>query len=120
MRRISMIFLATSLLVGLGVAGAKAGREHGGVQGARRWEVPFEDDEDLEWAAGAVVVDGRLELSRVRALGPSVEGGGFTAVAPSPDGRLFLGTHGAILNVYDPAAGTFISLGKPVPSECPT
>lgn len=109
---------AVLFVLALGVSAALA--QHGGTIESRRWDVSFEDDADLVWSQGSVVLDGRLQLSRVRGLGPALEGDGFTSIAPSPDGRLYLGTHGAILNVYDPATDSFASLGKPVPDECPT
>jgi hypothetical protein len=120
MRRIPIIVASVCLVVSLGVAAAAVGRDGGDLLAARRWVSNLDADSDLVWAEGSVVVDGRLQLSQVRALGPAVEGGGLTSVAASPDGRLYLGTHGAILNVYDPATGIIENLGKPVPSECPT
>jgi hypothetical protein len=118
MNRARIIIPAALLVLALGAVSVLAQR--GSAVDARRWDVGFDDDAGLVWAEGSVVLDGRLELSRARALGPAVEGDGFTSIALSPDGRLFLGTHGAILNVYDPATGSFTSLGKPVPGECPT
>jgi hypothetical protein len=114
------VIIPAALLV-LAVGAVTVLAQRGGVEvSARRWDVSFEDDAELVWADGSVVVDGRLRLSHVRALGPAVEGDGFTSIALSPEGRVFLGTHGAILNVYEPATGSMTSLGKPVPDECPT
>ncbi|MBN1956369.1 MAG: hypothetical protein JW900_15165 [Anaerolineae bacterium] len=82
------------------------------------WSDTFADDLGLSWMDRSGVMDGQVVLSQLRGLGESVEGGDVLALTVGPDGKVYLGTDGAYLNVYDPATGVVSSLGAPVPGEC--
>ena len=83
-----------------------------------RWSDSFEDDIGLTWMERAVAIDGEVVLSQTTALGYAVEGGSVLAMAVGSNGKIYLGTSGAYLNVYDPSTGSMTSLGAPVPDEC--
>lgn len=82
------------------------------------WSDSFEDDTGLTWMENAVTLDGDVSLSQIAALGVVEEGGDVLAITEAASGKIYLGTEGAYLNVYDPVAGTITSLGAPVPEEC--
>ncbi len=82
------------------------------------WSDSFEDDAGLTWMENAVVIDDDVRLSQIAALGVVEEGGDILAITEAASGKIYLGTAGAYLNVYDPVAGTITSLGAPVPEEC--
>ncbi len=83
-----------------------------------RWSDTFEDDSGFTWMDSAAVIDGDVVLSQIAALGYAAQGGSVLAMTVSSNGKVYLGTSGAYLNVYDPSTGTMTSLGAPVPDEC--
>lgn len=82
------------------------------------WSDSFKDDAGVVWMENASVREGGIGLSEISALGFPEEGGAVLAMTEASNGRIYLGTDGAYLNVYDPGAGTIVSLGAPVPDEC--
>jgi hypothetical protein len=82
------------------------------------WSDSFKDDTGMTWMENAAVLDGDVRLSQIAGLGLAEEGGDILAMTEASDGRVFLGTDGAYLDVYDPGSGAIASLGAPVPEEC--
>jgi hypothetical protein len=82
------------------------------------WSDSFDDDGGLAWLENTAVVNGNLELSQVEplALVPSQEE--VLTITGGPGGKIYLGTSGARLRVYDPATKNLDDLGEPVPDEC--
>lgn len=97
---------------------APRGTIHGPVNTDTSWMDTFEDEVGLTSMLDTALLDGDVRLSRIQALGHAPEGGAILAMTEASSGKIYLGTSGAYLNVYDPVAGTLTSLGAPVPDEC--
>ena len=82
------------------------------------WSDSFQDDSGLTWMENATVLGDDVRLSQITALGAVEEGGDILAMTETANGKIYLGTDGAYLNVYDAGSGTMTSLGAPVPEEC--
>jgi hypothetical protein len=97
---------------------APEGMSVGPMMAATKWSDTFGDDIGLTSTYNTVAVDGEVVLSQIENLGSVSQGGSILALAVGGDGRIYLGTSGAYLNVYNPATGTMTGLGAPVPDEC--
>lgn len=87
-----------------------------GIAGA--WVDPMMEDDGFTWMHRVKLLGGDLSLSQMAALGSAPQGGSILAMTGGPDGKIYLGTDGAFLSVFDPTTGGFADLGMPVPDEC--
>jgi hypothetical protein len=90
----------------------------GPVNGPAVWSDTFGDSFGLNQVYHATVGDGAVRLGLITPLGGVPTGGEILAMAQGSDGKLYLGTAGAHLNVYDPLTDVMSYLGAPVPTEC--
>lgn len=88
------------------------------IRGSASWYDTFADDVGFSYMYNTVTLDSDLKLTQIEALSWVAQGGGILASASGSDGKLYLGTSGAYLNVYDPGTGSMTGLGAPVPDEC--
>lgn len=80
------------------------------------WHDAMDDTFGMSTMSDTTTVRGEITLTQLvknadiwSAVSAMVEGG---------DGKVYLGTSGARLKVYDPATGTVEDKGAPVPGEC--
>jgi hypothetical protein len=80
------------------------------------WHDPMDDTFGMSAVNGTTTLGGEIVLTQLvkradiwSAVSAMVEGG---------DGKVYLGTSGARLKVYDPATGSVEDKGAPVPGEC--
>jgi hypothetical protein len=124
------LLIAICLLIGsAGFATAQAPRfqegqdtsalqAEGPITSTASWKDTFEDDFGLASALNSTTTGGDLLLSQVVPVGFTTSKSDILAMTEIADGRVYLGTSGASLDVYNPATRKFTYLGYPVPSEC--
>ncbi len=117
MRRRFCLLVGVLLLVSVG-AGVRALGPDEPVLAPYRWSDTLTDETGLSWLENSLQRNGEVTLSNRSGLGDAVQGGEILALTIGPDGRVYMGTDGAYLNVYDPVTGIIEGLGAPVPSEC--
>jgi hypothetical protein len=82
------------------------------------WSDAFHNDMGFTWMDAVAVVSEDVVLSQILPLGSASRGEDVWALTAGSDGKIYLGTSGAFLSVYDPASGSIAGLGAPVPDEC--
>ena len=90
-----------------------------GVAGTEslNWSDSFDGDCGFSGMDQTVAVNGEVTLTQIVPLPKPAAGSNVLAMAEGLDGRIYLGTSGAYLNVYHPVTGSMTSLGVPVPDE---
>ena len=88
------------------------------IRGSASWYDTFDNDVGFSYMYNSVALDSDLKLTQIEALSWADQGGDILASAAGSNGKIYVGTSGAYLNVYNPGTGTMTGLGAPVPDEC--
>ncbi len=94
------------------------GQEGGPATTDTGWSDTFGDDIGFTSMSNTATVAGDVVLTQIEALGYAAQGGNILSMTVGPSGKVYLGTSGAYLNVYDPVTRQITYICAPVPDEC--